>query len=379
MEEIKIKKFILLDENLQNNYELTIALKKDSIELISLNTKETSGLLYQNEFTHEKLCEYSIFKLYNNINEDFNKFFYKFKQENIIISLENKNISVSFKYQILDSPEEAKFILSPKKLKNEDIAYLIRQKNNEINILKQRINDLEKENELLKSNEKLGLLFCQKLSEINELNKGINNQKEKDLLFKKVEMLYGHQFDFDYDEFKILYDEIKKYSNIIGYGKDLELILRGIKKTVNKKVSKITLLYKVSQHGDSASNFHSFCDGKENTLTLSITDKNRRFGGFTTVKWDQSSSYKTDSQAFIFSLDNSEIYYAKNSNPQYAIYCDPNFGPIFGSGHDFYIQNKSTGYENSGSYYDTKGKKYCLSGENNFKVLDYEVFQIEFS
>ena len=63
MEEIKIKKFLLPDENLQNNYELTIALKKDSIELISLNTKETSGLLYQNEFTHEKLCEYFRFQI----------------------------------------------------------------------------------------------------------------------------------------------------------------------------------------------------------------------------------------------------------------------------------------------------------------------------
>ena len=30
-------------------------------------------------------------------------------------------------------------------------------------MLKQRINDLEKETEMLKSNEKLGLLFCQKI------------------------------------------------------------------------------------------------------------------------------------------------------------------------------------------------------------------------
>jgi len=49
-------------------------------------------------------------------------------------------------------------------------------------MLRQRINDLEKENEMLKNNEKLGLLFCQKLSEINDINKGMNNQKEKDFL-----------------------------------------------------------------------------------------------------------------------------------------------------------------------------------------------------
>ena len=245
-------------------------------------------------------------------------------------------------------------------------------------MLKQRINDLEKENELLKGNEKLGLIFCQKLSEINEFNKGNNYQKEKNSLLKKLEILYGQKLDFDYDEFKALYDEIKKNSNIIGYGKDLELILRGINKTVNKKIRRIALLYKASQHGDSASNFHSFCDGKENTLTLVITDKNRRFGGFTAIKWDPNSSYKTDSQSFIFSLDNSEIYYLKDPKSQSIIYCHSNYGPTFGGGHDFFIQNKSSAGENSGCNYDTKGKKYPLSGESNFKLLDYEVFQIEF-
>ena len=97
----------------------------------------------------------------------------------------------------------------------------------------------------------------------------MNHKKEKDLFLKKLEILYGKNFDFDYDEFKALYDEIKKYSNIIGYGKDLELILRGIKKNVNKKIRKITLLYKVSQHGDSASNFHCYCDGKEKYFNFS--------------------------------------------------------------------------------------------------------------
>jgi len=95
----------------------TIALKKRYHRTNWNEYQITSGVLYQNEYTHEKLCEYSIFKLYNSSNEDFNKFFYRFKQENIIINLENKNISVSFKYQILDSPEEAKFVLPAKKLK----------------------------------------------------------------------------------------------------------------------------------------------------------------------------------------------------------------------------------------------------------------------
>lgn len=118
-------------------------------------------------------------------------------------------------------------------------------------------------------------------------------------------------------------------------------------------------------------------------VIIKISENHRRFGGFTTIKWDQSSSYKVDTCSFIFSLDNSEIYYPKNPNNQSAIYCNSSYGPTFGNGHDFNISNQcksnTSSYDNTGNYhYDTKGKKFALAGEYNYKVLDYEVFQIEF-
>ena len=104
----------------------------------------------------------------------------------------------------------------------------------------------------------------------------------------------------------------------------------------------------------------------------------RRFGGFTDVEWDQSS-YKTGSNDFIFSLDNNEIYYNKNSN--HNIYCCSNDGPAFGRGHDFCISDNcdknNNSYDNSGNCYDTKGKKYALAGTQNFYVEDYKVYKIE--
>ena len=119
-----------------------------------------------------------------------------------------------------------------------------------------------------------------------------------------------------------------------------------------------------------------------NTLTLVTTDKNRKFGGYTSVNWDQSNQYKVDIYSFIFSLDNFEIYYPKNPNNQSAIYCNSSYCATFGTGHDFYISNNCRGnnnsYDNSNSHYDTQYKKYALACEYNFKVLDYEVYQLEY-
>ena len=201
---------------------------------------------------------------------------------------------------------------------------------------------------------------------------------------KRIDYFFGLSLDdYSLDEFNSLYTEIKKYTRIIGGVQDLDLILRGIKKTMNKKVKKINVLMRVIVDGDSASTFHSKCDYKGPTLTLVITDKNRKFGGFTSVGWDQSSSYKIDTKAFIFSFDNSEIYFPKNVNSQSAIYCHSSYGPTFGNGHDFYISNQcksnTSSYDNTPYHYNTQGKKNVLSIEYNFKVLDYEVYQLIFS
>ena len=108
------------------------------------------------------------------------------------------------------------------------------------------------------------------------------------------------------------------------------------------------------------------------------TTTGRRFGGFTDAQWDQSSKHKTGPNGFLFSLDNNEIYYNKDSN--YNIYGGSERGPAFGGGHDLYISdscNSNNCSDNSGYSYDTYGKKYALSGSNNFLVRDYEVYQLE--
>ena len=151
---------------------------------------------------------------------------------------------------------------------------------------------------------------------------------------------------------------------------------QGIKAKLNKNIKKFSLLFRASNEGFLANNFHSKCDGKKNTVTLVETLNGKRFGGFTDIAWDQSSSYKNCSNGFIFSFDDKSIYYNKNNS--YEIYYQSGYGPTFGGGFDFYICDKcnssNSSSENSGSSYDTKGKKFAMAGANNFYVKDYEVY-----
>ena len=177
-----------------------------------------------------------------------------------------------------------------------------------------------------------------------------------------------------------LYNDFKKKidSQIIRYD-ELSLIDDGIKNKFSKKVKKYELLFRATRDGFQTKNFHEKCDGNSYTVTFVITSIGRRFGGFTDQSWDQSGSYKTGSNGFIFSLNNKEIYYNKNNS--YNNYCDGSYGPTFGGGHDFYLcdncNTSISSYNNSDHSYQTYGKKCAMAGTYNFYVKDYEVYKIE--
>jgi len=65
-----------------------------------------------------------------------------------------------------------------------------------------------------------------------------------------------------------------------------------------------SLLYRRSKDGFENSTFHNMCDGKSNTLALIKSTTGYIFGGYTSVSWSCSGSYKIDSTAFLFTLTN---------------------------------------------------------------------------
>jgi hypothetical protein len=109
---------------------------------------------------------------------------------------------------------------------------------------------------------------------------------------------------------------------------------------------KLTLLYRATRDGFGSDDFHSKCDGHSNTLTI-IKAKQSKFifGGFTAVSWNSSSKWKSDANAYIFSLTNKENRPLKMKiDPnyhKYAIYSHSLYGPRFGMGDDIFIANNA--------------------------------------
>ena len=113
------------------------------------------------------------------------------------------------------------------------------------------------------------------------------------------------------------------------------------------------------------------------TITIVQSDSGRRFGGYTSISWDQSSGWVSKGVNFLFSLDTRKYY--KNISGSYHTNHTEKHNPQFGAGHDLSL---STGcLTNSNSYsakssYDMDSNYELNGGIRNFKVIDYEVFQI---
>ena len=157
------------------------------------------------------------------------------------------------------------------------------------------------------------------------------------------------------------------------------------------------LLYRASEHGFDANNFHSKCDGKANTLTIfKASECSFIFGGFTSATWIGSGQWKSDPNAFLFSLTNKDNQPCKmNIDPnqhQYAIYGQFGFGPSFGvnygHGNDIFIASNananSDSLSNLGSSYKhaqyasgTNEARSFLAGSHKFKLSEIEVYQKE--
>ena len=150
------------------------------------------------------------------------------------------------------------------------------------------------------------------------------------------------------------------------------------------------LLYRASRDGFETYIFHARCDNQPRTLTIIKTTEGYIFGGYTAVAWDCSSSYKTDPNAFIFSLVNGHstplLIPVKVGNNN-SIRCLASYGPTFGGGHDIFIDNISntttTSYSRLGYSYDLKLFSYgsteansFLAGSYHFQTFEIEVFQL---
>ena len=144
------------------------------------------------------------------------------------------------------------------------------------------------------------------------------------------------------------------------------------------KGAKFHLVYKAFDLDDKAKTFHEKCDKLDMSLVLVETDKDVRFGGFTTKSWKGNCVKKKDNSAFVFNLDNNKIYDVIPNEP--AVGCYPKFGPVFFGCQiriydDFFTKGGSTCHK--GLNYKTRKDFELNNGEQTYLIKDIEVYGIE--
>jgi len=150
---------------------------------------------------------------------------------------------------------------------------------------------------------------------------------------------------------------------------------------------KWTLLYRGTRDGFGAANFHSNCDRHKNTLTiLKAKGSSYIFGGFTSIHWDSSLQFKSDPNAFLFSLTNKNNQPCKirQINTNKSIFFHSGCGPTFGGDNDLHICNSANttvgSYSILGHTYEhpqpSQGDSY-LAGTNPFQLSEIEIYQKE--
>ena len=180
-------------------------------------------------------------------------------------------------------------------------------------------------------------------------------------------------------------------SNIVNF-EDIIFLFNRIKQ-INSKIHDInfTLVYRASEDGDKAMDFHEKCDKIGPNIVLIKTQKGNIFGGFTFKNWEHMprdidenkpnlGSASRDSKAFGFNVNKQKIY--NNERPkEYAIWCNRNYGPTF-KNNLFQIFDsclKKGGYCNvrSNSHFGGQMFDYEIAGgEGRFRVEELEVFEV---
>ena len=181
----------------------------------------------------------------------------------------------------------------------------------------------------------------------------------------------------EYEKLKQL--EIKNKNR---YFKDSSIVKLEDEDTImtwfEKKPSQFNKLLDSKIDGDSTNAFESKCAKKCPTMVFVKTTNGYRFGGFTTVLWN-NQSYGKDNKAFLFSLDRKEKYNITNEN--YANRLESGSSFWFGGAalrlYNNCTSNKSN-YVSSHSYTTVPANYAINGGEQCFTVSSYEVYQIEY-
>ena len=390
-----------------SKYHVKIGLSKFKKLKLTVTELSKYNNIYEAKFDHEELIAIDkFFGLFDTIEDVVKELDNLFTKHSISISLDmNHNVVMEIQISINNKPRLIRLKLT--KRGNEQTEAL----NNLCQLASQqtkKLDSLQKENAVLKEkvgklNEKLDSLknnpntvdgdsaFVKpSVREDSSYNEDGTKKPKKKKKKKKVEddeeedpSLERKRKKEEEGKFKI--DKIKTVSKIIKDIKDVDFLIKKINNVYegqDLEFYNMNLIYSASEDGDACTIFHSICDGICPTLVFIKTKKGKRFGGFTTVPYQSSNTFKgkVDDDAFIFSIDKTKIYEVDKGKNAVCNY--KNYGPVF-YGYEYcniYLIGNFLTVEGNvskkGDRYKTTEDYVINGGDKKFLAVELEVYQI---
>ncbi len=389
-----------------SKYHVKIGLSKFKKLKLTVTELSKYNNIYEAKFDHEELIAIDkFFGLFDTIEDIVKELDNLFIKNCISISLDmNHSVVMEIEININTKPRLIRLKLT--KRGNEQTEAL----NNLCQLVTQqtkKLDSLQKENAVLKEkvgklNEKLDSLknnpdgivsdpqfirpSVRENSSYNEdgakiKKKGKKKNKSDD---EEIDPIIERQKKKD-EEGKFNIEKLKAVSKIITDIKEVDFIIKKINNVFEEQdleFYNMNLIYSASENGDACTIFHSICDGVCPILAFIKTKKGKKFGGFTTVPYQSSNTFKgkKDDAAFIFSCDKKKTYEVdKGAN---AVCSYKNYGPVF-YGYEYcniYLIGNFLNVEGNvakkGDRYKTTEDYEINGGEKKFLATEVEVFQV---
>ena len=379
------KEHILKLSNSEEEYKLIIVVENNENKILFdiYNMKNPTKECYNLKMSKDELTHLNnYFRIFDNIIDCAYNISNILKDSTPKLTKESDKLALSFTiFMPGQDKRDIKLYLDKKSF---DINNIIQGLNEEINKLKTKVSDLEIS--LNKKDKMYEALKCN----FDELKKDYDMKFEQfNVQLTNMKSLLPKNNDSDKNinpNLKTFSQQCKEnndeVSTIINNNLELNILSNKIRLLYPGKNVIYNLLYRKSRDSDNVSIFHSKCDKIRGTLLIIQTSKGYKIGGYTNESWEGNNISKKDNTAFIFNLNYNKIYDIKKDAE--AIYCSPNFGPIF-SGvnapslliNDNY--NIKGGESTTAKNYNYNGftDDYELSGgEKIFKIKELEVWKV---
>ena len=341
-----------------------VGLRKDDYLLIESKENKDNGIFFP--AVYKKIFDFAEitsiikeFRMFDSIIDifaafseilDSNKYYLKINDTKLSLVIKVSNtLGKTNEYELLLDPENKK----NNTLMNEKLETIISELKSENSALKKENSEIKEKMKILEIKlSKFEELLFQNINNINDLQK-LNNAK--------------NQFN----------------SKIISLT-DIAFVTEKISKINNSNLIEYKLLFRGTQNGFEARDFHKRCDRIWPTITIIKSNNGSIFGGYTEELWEseENDECKEDKNAFCFSVDKNKIYEIKNGEK--AIKSSKDNGPIFYSKGFSIINIQNNPKKNrcntcsvSESNYQNMIEDYEINkGESFFTVNEIEVYQI---